>query len=59
MKSQDQNGNDILETAHLVVMTTALGGLGQLLGSLFYIGYGLLFLIIAILLPFFTIASYF
>ena len=59
MKDQDQNRNDILDTAHLVIMTTALGGFAQILGSLYYLGYGLLFLVIAILLPFFTIASYF
>ena len=57
MKNQDQN--ELLDTAHILVMTTALGGFAQILGSLFYLGYGLLFLVIAILLPFFTIASYF
>jgi hypothetical protein len=45
----NQDRNEILDSAHLFVLVSSLGGLGGVLASLFYIVYWSLFILIGLL----------
>jgi len=49
----NQDRNEILDSAHLYVLVSSLGGLGGILANLFYIGFFSFFLLVGILALFF------